>query len=501
MPASADVYGLLRPQVQIQDPLEQYGKMVSIRSLVGGEQLNELQRQKLARDLQEEEAVRQMFAGATPAQMSAPDFLQKVMGASPTRGIQLQQNLLQQQKTRGEIDKINAEVLAAKAKDARDTLAGVTDQASYEQWQKAGAEKGYQVALQSPPTYNKDWQRQHLATADQMLERLSPKLALPDTGGAIQPINPYTAQPAGQALAKTPAPQTHLVQDANGNYVAVQLPVPRAGGVPAQGGVAPAAAPDAGGAQAGVAPGAAAVGTQSAPGVMPIGIEGPASPGAAFRKGSAESMVAYEKGLNERVQQGSDLMMRVSEARDALKNFKPGGGAEQYKTLAETAQAAGLPQALVDKMAGGNLAAVQEFQKLSAQQAMEQLKQAMGGAGRISQYEFRVFQDNNPNISLDPRAIEKIYNFAERVFKRDRAEQQALTKYKKTPGADITEFPNYWQGQLENKGLTNAQAPTAATPKLFDSPPDPAKYAGRRLQADDGTVYQSNGRNWVRVAR
>src|SRR5207302_257916 len=175
MVASADIYGLLRPQVQIQDPLEQYGKMVSIRSLVGGEQLNELQRQKLSRDLQEEEAVRQMFAGATPAQMSAPDFLQRVMGASPTRGIQLQQNLPQLQRTRGKIRKIDIETQAAKAKDARDSLAGVRDQATYEQWQKAGAEKGYQVALQSPPQYDPNWQRQHLMTADKFIEQSTPK--------------------------------------------------------------------------------------------------------------------------------------------------------------------------------------------------------------------------------------------------------------------------------------------------------------------------------------
>jgi len=50
---------------------------------------------------------------------------------------------------------------------------------------------------------------------------------------------------------------------------------------------------------------------------------------------------------------------------------------------------------------------------LAAQTAMESLKQAMGGSGRITQAEFKVFQQNNPNIELDPRAIDKIYEFAD----------------------------------------------------------------------------------------
>lgn len=38
----------------------------------------------------------------------------------------------------------------------------------------------------------------------------------------------------------------------------------------------------------------------------------------------------------------------------------------------------------------------------------------------------------------------------------------------------------------------------AGQQKVFSSMPDPAQYSGRRVQAPDGGVYKSNGKNWVR---
>ncbi len=162
---------------------------------------------------------------------------------------------------------------------------------------------------------------------------------------------------------------------------------------------------------------------------------------------SAKNMAAYEQGLNGRVSSGQDLMMRIDESRKALSKFQAGGGMEVRQQLAKFAQAFGAPTSVVDRIGGGDLSAAQEFQKLSAQQAMEALKQAMGGSGRISQAEFKVFQANNPNLDTDPRAIEKVFNFASKVYSRDKSEQDALAKYKGVPGADITAFPNWWAGQ------------------------------------------------------
>jgi len=49
-----------------------------------------------------------------------------------------------------------------------------------------------------------------------------------------------------------------------------------------------------------------------------------------------------------------------------------------------------------------------------------------------------------------------------------------------------------------------AQPATPPTPKPVDAPtvfnsmPDPAKYAGKRIEADDGTIYKSIGGKWVK---
>lgn len=225
-------------------------------------------------------------------------------------------------------------------------------------------------------------------------------------------------------------------------------------------------------------------------------IERQNAPGLTYATGAGKNMADYEKGLNDRVSTGSDLMMNIEESRNALQKFQAGGGTETRVGLAKAAQAIGAPTKLVDSIAGGDLSAAQEFQKLSAQQAMENLKKAIGGSGRITQAEFKVFQQNNPNLDTDPRAIEKIYNFGTKVFQRDKSEQDAFSNYKKVPGADITQFPNYWASQLQSQGIVNPQQVTgkakgvSALPSL--SVKTAADYAripsGATYTAPDGTV-------------
>src|SRR4051812_34241883 len=137
MPADVSVYSLLRPQVQLHDPLEQYGKMVSIKSMIGNEQLNEMQRSKLGRDMTQEENFRQLFAGATPDQISAPEFMQRAMAADPQRAIALQKAMLDQQKTQAELFKTKLETGAKALELHRDQLANVKTPQDAAAWVKA----------------------------------------------------------------------------------------------------------------------------------------------------------------------------------------------------------------------------------------------------------------------------------------------------------------------------------------------------------------------------
>jgi len=58
----------------------------------------------------------------------------------------------------------------------------------------------------------------------------------------------------------------------------------------------------------------------------------------------------------------------------------------------------------------------------------------------------------------------------------------------------------YAQPVRVEPGDGGAAPKPAATPKpqTFNAMPDPAQLKGKRIQADDGTVYKSDGRRWVR---
>ena len=180
--------------------------------------------------------------------------------------------------------------------------------------------------------------------------------------------------------------------------------------------------------------------------------------GKAYKEGQAKSASDYKTSLDSRVTQGADLNMRLQESADALSNFKSGGGKETRAQLAQIAQGMQLPENVVNGIAGGNLAAMQVFQKMAVSQAMETLKQTMatqsGSAGRMTQSEFQNFLKVNPNLSTDPNAIKKLFDFTNKVYRRDLDEQQAHTSYVEN-GGNPAQFPAYWAQEITKRGYTN----------------------------------------------
>lgn len=177
----------------------------------------------------------------------------------------------------------------------------------------------------------------------------------------------------------------------------------------------------------------------------------------AFATAGAESANKYRTAINEKVATGQDLMMRIDESQKLLKQFQAGGGQGVRVQLAQAAQALGAPQSVYDGIARGDLGASQAFQKIVVSQAMESLKQAMAsqagtGAGRITQAEFQIFQKANPNLELDPRALERIYGFIKQTHARDYAEQQGFDKWIKE-GKDPVDFQASWAKEIHNRGV------------------------------------------------
>ena len=182
---------------------------------------------------------------------------------------------------------------------------------------------------------------------------------------------------------------------------------------------------------------------------------------------AADAAKEFE-GINNRVRTSTQLITNVAEARQALKEFNAGGGTEIRSKIAKMAQAVGMPNNAVDKIAGGNLGAIQEFEKIAAQQAMESLKSSLAtdtsSGGRILQTEFELFRKANPNLDTDPRAIEKVYTFLENQHAKNLREQQESSNYLKK-GGDPAEWGVEWSKRLTQPSTV----PTVTSQAEFDA--------------------------------
>lgn len=176
----------------------------------------------------------------------------------------------------------------------------------------------------------------------------------------------------------------------------------------------------------------------------------------------ATDMADYGKTLDGHVSESQALLQRIAQSRQALTKFQAGGGGEMRGNLASMAQAIpGMPTSIVDKIAGGDLSAMQEFQKYAAQEALGTMQQALASdSGKGSQgnrVAMQLFIKNNPNIDTDPRAIEKIFNFQTQLHNQIKAQADAYHQYKETPGNDPSKFPNWWASEAIKRGFVTPE--------------------------------------------
>ena len=193
-----------------------------------------------------------------------------------------------------------------------------------------------------------------------------------------------------------------------------------------------------------------------------------------FAKGQAKGVADYGVALNDRVSEGRDLIGRVDEMRNALAKFQPGMGAEARLNIGR-AVTAGLTALGMDegkateygnKFANGDQAAMQEFSKVSAQSAMQALKSQMGPGQRMTQAEFKVFLENNPNIALSRPAMNAIFDFMEKQYKKDFSEQQAYDTFVNGQRGDPTRFQAWYSKQMESQRARPVVTPTSVAPKV-----------------------------------
>lgn len=279
-----------------------------------------------------------------------------------------------------------------------------------------------------------------------------PRAAFAPMGGT----GPAGFRATGTALGGAPAATGGvggLPVRAPGAAAGTGAPAGGAGGGGGQGSGTPTGSPA----------GTAAVGSSGARGT---GL-GPTAAEAAT--GEGKNVADMEKGINEAVGTSLTLLPRLEEELGTLKKFTSGGGMESRTELAKMARAIGAPKEVADGIAGGSLASAQEFNMLIAQQAIEQLKQSLGGQGRITNLEVDTFFKKYPNLSTDPDAIEHIYNFLKSTSEKYYKQQQGLQEYKgllssgKLPGKTIGDFPAWYSKQAVGKGELNFK-PTQGVP-------------------------------------
>lgn len=158
--------------------------------------------------------------------------------------------------------------------------------------------------------------------------------------------------------------------------------------------------------------------------VSPVGAGG-ANPNPT--SGGVASSNEYIKDLTARNAVALETDMRLGEAKELLKTIKGGAGTRNFSEIARIAQAANLPTALVDSIAGGDLSAVQSAQKFITQAVIQSATSNPGTAESVNRY----IRDN-PDIGTDPRALDRFINFTEKLNRKTTEETQFLLDQKRS---------------------------------------------------------------------
>ncbi len=184
MASDASIYSLIRPAAPAIDPVEQYGKGLSLANMIGQQEVQGLQTQKLRSDLQGEAEFKKLFTGGrTPTETEA-------IAADPTRGMAYGKAQIDRRKSEAEALKVDLE-------NARNRLAAVqTDVDLAALREDVMRKQGPTAAADIPPSVSDprfaQWKQTHMMSADKAIDWLKPHLQIAGLGGksALVETNP-----------------------------------------------------------------------------------------------------------------------------------------------------------------------------------------------------------------------------------------------------------------------------------------------------------------------
>jgi hypothetical protein len=197
-----------------------------------------------------------------------------------------------------------------------------------------------------------------------------------------------------------------------------------------------------------------------------------------FLVGAQQQYRQELKDAGHAADEAINMLHRLDLAEKALDNFAAGKGASAWKLVADAAQFVGrddIADALMSKHGGAKdaYAWTEVFQKLAVENTMNNLRQAIGGQGRLTNLEFEQFLKSYPNIGTDKRAIKEIFTLQRELAMLAIEQQEAASEWPaiaKEFGLGLHEFKAHWKAQLtDRRGWKGARAWSPATKKVIDA--------------------------------
>ena len=164
----------------------------------------------------------------------------------------------------------------------------------------------------------------------------------------------------------------------------------------------------------------------------------------------------YIEKLSENANVSMTMLQRITEMDRLLENIQTMPGMTTRRHVAELMRAIDAPEGATNTILGktdkgDTLAYLQAFNKTRMQATMEDLRQALGGQGRITQMEFSAFLDAMPNEAMTKEAIKVVFDIASRVAKL-RTEEFSEAKKWEASGKSLADFQSNWDKYLIDSG-------------------------------------------------
>lgn len=189
MGADASIYSLIRPAAPMEGPLESYGKMLSIKSLMDQQGMQDLQRRRLEQEIADDDATRQFYSGIKPGE-DPRSRINDLLRVNPKAGMAAQKFYADADKNAADLQRTKMQTLVDGAKVLKDRLPTVRDDASYQQYRETalsvlGPDMVRQFNL--PERFDPVWVRNQAVKAEELF---TPKLE--KVGDKMVDVNPFT---------------------------------------------------------------------------------------------------------------------------------------------------------------------------------------------------------------------------------------------------------------------------------------------------------------------